>query len=121
MQKTRKFKLACLASGMAALVMVLPAARAVRAKRLASVAAAQQADPEDGAGRQCARNAAKFATNAAYFDGVLQGRLTASQNLERRAPMGRWSAPADKEAFATGYQDGFEQALAENKLPLPVQ
>jgi len=87
MELKKNFKLTCAASGMAALLVVLPAARTI-------------------------------ATSAAYFDGVFQGKLAASQHLDRRIPLGRWSASADKEAFAAGYQDGYAQAFAENELPV---
>jgi len=54
-------------------------------------------------------------------DGVFQGEMSVLQDLDRRAPMGRWAAAADRAAFAHGYRDGYEQALAESSMPEPAQ
>jgi hypothetical protein len=117
----KNLKLVWAVSSMAALLLVFPVARTVEANRAAGVEASRGSNPAEEAKRRHKQDAAKFATNAAYFDGVFQGELSISQDLDRRAPLGRWAAAADKAAFAHGYRDGYEQALAENKLPLPVQ
>jgi len=54
-------------------------------------------------------------------DGVFQGEMSVSQDLDRHAPVRRWTAAADKAAFAHGYRDGYEQALAESSMPEPAQ
>jgi hypothetical protein len=112
---TKKFKLASLASATAALLVILPLARTARIAHATNIQAQGKANLDDAASRQRAQNAVTFATNAAYRDGLFQGRLAASQNLEPRIPMGRWSAQTDKDAFATGYHDGYALGLADNK------
>jgi len=46
---------------------------------------------------------------AAYRDGLYVGKLAAQRGEQRLAPVGRWSAQNDREAFLAGY----EQANAE--------
>jgi len=114
-------KLVWVVSSVAALLLVFPVGRAVEANRAAGVAASQGSNPAEEAKRRHERDAANFATNAAYFDAVFQGQPSISQDLDRRAPMGRWAAAADRAAFAHGYRDGYEQALAESSMPEPAQ
>jgi len=46
---------------------------------------------------------------AAYRDGLYVGKLAAQRGEQHLAPVGRWSAPNDRDAFLAGYQ----QANAE--------
>jgi len=117
----KNLKIVWAVSSIAALLLVFPVARAVEANRAAGVEASQEGNLAEAARRRHERDAANFAVNAAYFDGVFQGELSVLQDLDRRAPMGRWVAAADKAAFAHGYRDGYEQALAESSMPEPAQ
>jgi hypothetical protein len=119
MKMTKTFKLASVASATAALLIVLPLSRTVKNSSVASAAAATST--ADAANARLVQNARIYATQAAYFDGVFQGKLAASQNLEPHITKGRWSAQADKDAFAVGYQDGYALAHAENKTSVPAQ
>jgi len=47
--------------------------------------------------------------SAAYRDGLYVGKLAAQRGEQRLAPVGRWSAQSDREAFLAGY----EQSNAE--------
>ncbi|HUK53990.1 MAG TPA: hypothetical protein VL099_11930 [Candidatus Binatia bacterium] len=116
---TKRLRFGLLVCGTASLLPVLPAARSVVAKHSASVEAARGAIPVEEVRKQRIQHTARFATTAAYFDGVFQGQLTASQYMDRRAPLGRWSAPADRDAFATGYLDGYAELLATKNQPVP--
>jgi hypothetical protein len=42
--------------------------------------------------------------SAAYRDGLYVGKLAAQRGEQRLAPVGRWSAQNDREAFLAGYQ-----------------
>jgi hypothetical protein len=116
---TRNFKLASLASATAAVLIILPVARTgnnhILTSKPAPTSVAEEADA------QHAQNAQIFATKAAYFDGVVQGKRAASQHLDASVPMGRWSAPADKDAFAAGYRDGYALGLADSKSTVPAR
>jgi hypothetical protein len=46
---------------------------------------------------------------AAYRDGLYVGKLAAQRGEQRLAPVGRWAAQSDRDAFSAGY----EQANAE--------
>jgi hypothetical protein len=118
---TKKFKLAPIVAGTAALLIVVPLAQTARTNRVASIKATWSINPEDGARSQRELNAVKFATSAAYRDGLFQGKQAAWLNTEAQVPMGRWSAPADKDAFAVGYRDGYAPGLAENNPPAPAK
>ena len=48
-------------------------------------------------------------SSAAYRDGLYVGKLAAQRGEQRLAPVGRWSAQDDRDAFLVGYQ----QANAE--------
>jgi hypothetical protein len=42
--------------------------------------------------------------SAAYRDGLYVGKLAAQRGEQRLAPVGRWSAQSDREAFLAGYE-----------------
>jgi hypothetical protein len=121
MRMTRKIRFASFAYATAALLIILPLAWAPMNSRVGGTAVVSAAKPEDQATSQRAQNAARFAASSAYRDGLYQGQLAASRNVASRIPVGRWSSQADKEAFAIGYQDGYAQALAEKRPPVPAQ
>jgi len=52
------------------------------------------------------------ATNAAYRDGLYQGRQSAERGFAHSAPVGRWSGSADREAFLAGYEQGYKTRAA---------
>jgi hypothetical protein len=41
---------------------------------------------------------------AAYRDGLYVGKLGAQRGEQRLAPVGRWAAQSDRDAFLTGYE-----------------
>ena len=43
-------------------------------------------------------------SSAAYRDGLYAGKLAAQRGEQRLAPVGRWSAQDDRDAFLAGYQ-----------------
>lgn len=69
--------------------------------------------PETSVKQQAAATSQSRATDpllsAAYRDGLYVGKLAAQRGEQRLAPVGRWSAQNDREAFLAGYQ----QANAE--------
>ena len=53
---------------------------------------------------------------AAYRDGLYVGKLAAQRGEQRLAPVGRWSAQDDRDAFLSGYQQtNTETAEADNE------
>ena len=55
----------------------------------------------------------ELTTNAAYRDGLYVGRLAAEQGSEERIPAGRWAFAKDRAAFAAGYEQAYNQLIAE--------
>ena len=53
--------------------------------------------------------------NAAYRDGLFQGKQSAERNATHHAPIGRWSAKTDHAAFTTGFEEAY-RALILNEL-----
>lgn len=47
--------------------------------------------------------------NAAYRDGLYQGKLDAKGNQLPHLTSGRWSADADRGSYIAGYRSGYEQ------------
>jgi hypothetical protein len=101
------------------MLIILPVARNVKSNgSTGSMAATSIAE---AANAQHTQDAQIFATSAAYFDGVVQGKRAVSQHLDASVPMGRWSAPADRDAFAVGYRDGYALGLSDSKPPVPAK
>jgi len=46
-------------------------------------------------------------TDAAYRDGVFQGKQSAERNASHHAPIGRWSAKTDQAAFTKGFEEAY--------------
>lgn len=46
-------------------------------------------------------------TDAAYRDGLFQGKQGAERNASHHAPVGRWSAKTDRAAFTKGFEEGY--------------
>jgi hypothetical protein len=54
--------------------------------------------------------------SGAYRDGLYVGKLAAQRGEQRLAPVGRWSAQDDRDAFLAGYQQAnTETAEADNE------
>lgn len=51
------------------------------------------------------------ATDAAYRDGLFLGKFDGRAGRKHRACVGRWSTQRDRASFASGYQQGYAQAL----------
>jgi hypothetical protein len=47
--------------------------------------------------------------NAAYRDGLYQGKMDAKENQPPHLTSGRWSADADRGSYIAGYRSGYEQ------------
>jgi len=47
--------------------------------------------------------------NAAYRDGLYQGKLDAKENQPPHLTSGRWSVEADRGSYIAGYRSGYEQ------------
>lgn len=62
--------------------------------------------------RQLSRTDAVHATNGAYRDGLFLGSRDAQSGNVHRVCIGRWSMQTDRAAFASGYEDGYSQAMA---------
>lgn len=45
--------------------------------------------------------------DAAYRDGLFQGKQSADRNASHHAPIGRWSAKADQAAFTKGFDEAY--------------
>jgi hypothetical protein len=45
--------------------------------------------------------------DAAYRDGLFQGKQSAERNASHHAPIGRWSAKADQAAFTKGFDEAY--------------
>lgn len=63
--------------------------------------------------------------NAAYRDGLYQGKMDAKENQSPHLTSGRWSADADRSSFIAGYRSGYEQISdyatgAEPDSPTPA-
>jgi len=50
--------------------------------------------------------------DGAFRDGLYLGRLAAKSGREPRVSVGRWSTPADRLSFASGYQRGYSEFQA---------
>jgi hypothetical protein len=46
-------------------------------------------------------------TDAAYRDGVFQGKQSAERNASHHAPIARWSAKTDQAAFTKGFEEAY--------------
>jgi hypothetical protein len=46
-------------------------------------------------------------TDAAYRDGLFQGKQSAERNASPHAPIGRWSAKTDRAAFTKGFEEAY--------------
>lgn len=76
--------------------------------------------PETSVKSQAAASSQSRATDAplaaAYRDGLYVGKLAAQRGELRLAPVGRWSAQDDRDAFLAGYQQAnTETAEADNQ------
>jgi hypothetical protein len=49
-------------------------------------------------------------TNAAYRDGLYQGKQSA-ERAPNQAPIGRWSTKIDRSAFTTGYGEAYRAPI----------
>src|ERR1700689_3192999 len=54
-------------------------------------------------------------TDAAYRDGLFQGKQSAERNASHHAPIGRWSAETDRAAFTKGFDEAY-RSMTFNEL-----
>lgn len=52
----------------------------------------------------------QLVNDAAFRDGLYLGGLARAENRPMRPPIGRWSTEKDRNSFAAGYRQGFEDA-----------
>jgi hypothetical protein len=55
------------------------------------------------------------ATDAAYRDGLFQGKLAAARGPKPIPSVGRWNDDKDRSSFAAGYKEGYEQQGARKR------
>jgi hypothetical protein len=58
---------------------------------------------------QDASRLANLATNAAFRDGLYQGKLAAQRGDAPHVAIGRWASEADRATFSDGYQLGYRE------------
>jgi hypothetical protein len=56
------------------------------------------------------------AANAAYRDGLFEGKLARSRGSLAHVSVGRWTKQNDRRAFAAGYQAGFGTLRPNTRL-----
>ena len=57
----------------------------------------------------------RHATDAAYRDGLFQGKLAAARGNKAIPSVGRWSSSEDRSSFVAGYTQGYQQQLAARR------
>ncbi len=100
--------------------VVIVAASLTFATHVVQGARSMKETPETSVRPQGAATSQSHAINplssAAYRDGLYVGKLAAQRGEQRLAPVGRWSAQDDREAFLAGYQQAnAEIAEADNE------
>lgn len=50
---------------------------------------------------------ARLANDAAFRDGLFEGKLAAERKEVMRPPVGRWSSEKDRASFEAGYRRGY--------------
>lgn len=55
----------------------------------------------------------QLVNDAAFRDGLYLGRLAHAENRPMGPPIGRWSTEKDRNSFAAGYRQGFEEAQTQ--------
>jgi hypothetical protein len=56
-------------------------------------------------------NDARFASDAAFRDGLYVGRLAGERGEPQRIAVARWSTEQDRALFADGYRRGYANAV----------
>ncbi len=51
-----------------------------------------------------------------FRDGLYLGRMAAGRGQDPHISLGRWSSPANRELFAAGYRQGYDEAAALHAL-----
>jgi hypothetical protein len=51
-------------------------------------------------------------TDGAFRDGLYLGQLAAERGSESHLAVGRWATPDDRSSFTSGYQQGYNEFLA---------
>jgi hypothetical protein len=59
-----------------------------------------------------AEQAVALGDNAAYRDGLFQGKLARVRGSEPHVAVGRWSTDADRSAFTTAYQQAYTEPVS---------
>ncbi len=59
-----------------------------------------------------AENASQL-RDAAFRDGLFQGKLAVQRGAARNPITSRWNVAADRDAFAVGYERGFDEPVIE--------
>lgn len=63
---------------------------------------------KDVAARQQQSGEVQMVNDAAFRDGLYLGKLARAENRSTRPPIGRWSTEKDRNSFAAGYRQGFD-------------
>jgi hypothetical protein len=56
-----------------------------------------------------------LATNAAYRDGLFQGRLARERGTKPHIAVGRWSSDDDRAAFSVAYERAYSEPVTSNQ------
>jgi hypothetical protein len=59
------------------------------------------------------RQSASEATNAAFRDGLYLGKLAAGRGDSFHVSRGRWATDSDRNAYAVGYERGYNELMAQ--------
>ena len=51
-------------------------------------------------------------TDGAFRDGLYLGKLAAKRGIAPHVASGRWATESDRASFTAGYQQGYEESLA---------
>lgn len=66
-------------------------------------------------GERKSADSANMASNAAFRDGMFLRHRDAAEQRDRHTAIGRWADSSDRDAFRTGYDEGYDQALARSE------
>ncbi len=69
---------------------------------------AGMAFPKNSVAREAIEQQQTQATSGPYRDGLYLGKLAATQGDTPHASTGRWSRALDQQAFAAGYEQGYQ-------------
>ena len=82
---------------------------------LSTLGAGKLTHPAETSSSQINRSNFNLQGNAAFRDGIYQGKLAAARGEREHLSVGRWSDRADREAFVAGYRQSYSRQNAVSK------